>query len=252
MRTTAGTIFVVLPAYNEEKSLALLLPALHGVMAQLRLPYHVLVVNDGSQDGTGAVARQAASALPLEVVEHSSNRGLAAALRTGLRHILQRAEQNDIVITMDADMTHPPHVIPRMLAKLEEGCEVVIASRFQPGAVISGVPWDRFLYSLGARFLFQSLFPIPGVRDYTCAYRLYRAGALQQGFAAYGEHFITERGFACVADFLLKLRRLPIPMGEVPLELHYERRGGDSKMNVRRTIFQTLGLIVRRRLGRYG
>jgi dolichol-phosphate mannosyltransferase len=105
------------------------------------------------------------------------------------------------------------------------------------------------LYSIGAKWLFQVLFPIRGVRDYTCGYRVYRAEALQQAIEKYGDELITETGFSCMADLLLKLRKLPLKMSEVPLELHYENRGSGSKMRVLRTIRQTLLLMFRRRCG---
>jgi dolichol-phosphate mannosyltransferase len=150
---------------------------------------------------------------------------------------------------MDCDNTHPPRLILRMLERIDDGYDVVIASRFQPGARVIGVPWTRQLYSVGARWLFQLLFPIRGVRDYTCGFRAYRTESLRAAIAKYGDGLISETGFSCMADLLLKLRTLPIEMTEVPLELHYDRRGGGSKMRVLRTIRQTLGLLLRRRFG---
>jgi dolichol-phosphate mannosyltransferase len=97
--------------------------------------------------------------------------------------------------------------------------------------------------------MFQILFPIRGVRDYTCGYRAYRTETIRAAAAMYGDQLITETGFSCMADLLLKLRRLPLEMSEIPLELRYDRRGGGSKMRVLRTIRQTLMLMVRRRLG---
>jgi dolichol-phosphate mannosyltransferase len=187
--------------------------------------------------------------MPVELVEHQVNQGLAAALRTGLTEALRLCGPDDVIVTMDADNTHPPRLIPGMVAKVQEGHDVVIASRFQPGSQVHGVPRSRELYSLGARWMFQAMFPIRGVRDYTCGYRAYRAGALRQAVNAFGDQLISETGFSCMADLLLKLRRLELRMTEVPLELHYDRRGGASKMHVLRTIRQTLLLVLRRRLG---
>jgi dolichol-phosphate mannosyltransferase len=195
------------------------------------------------------VAQEAAQHMPVELVPHKKNQGLAAAIRTGLTAALARCGPNDAIITMDCDNTHPPRLIPQMLALLADDRDVVIASRFQPGARVIGVPRSRQLYSVGARWLFQLLFPIHGVRDYTCGYRAYRADAMRQAFDMYGDRLVSETGFSCMADVLLKLRRLPLVMAEVPLELHYDRRGGDSKMRVLRTIRQTLMLILRRRFG---
>jgi dolichol-phosphate mannosyltransferase len=206
-------------------------------------------VDDGSRDATAAVAREAAARLPVIIVPHSVNQGLAAAIRTGLTTAVAEAGPNDVIVAMDCDNTHPPRLILRMLDRIEDGYDIVIASRFQPGARVIGVPWTRQLYSVGARWLFQLLFPIRGVRDYTCGFRAYRTEALRAAIAKYGDGLISETGFSCMADLLLKLRTLPLEMTEVPLELHYDRRGGGSKMRVLRTIRQTLGLLLRRRFG---
>ena len=138
---------------------------------------------------------------------------------------------------------------PELQKKITQGFDVVIASRFQAGAKVHGVPPSRQLYSVAARYLFQATFPIRGVRDYTCGYRAYRAEALRQATRKYGNQLISETGFSCMADLLLKLQRLRLKMTEVPLELHYDRRGTGSKMRVARTIRQTLSLLVRRRFG---
>jgi dolichol-phosphate mannosyltransferase len=242
-------LYVVLPAYNEEQALPPLLHSIQAALGPAEISYGVIVVDDGSRDGTADVARRAAERLPVELVPHAKNQGLAAAIRTGITAALARCGSNDVIVTMDCDDTHPPRLIPEMLAKLGEGLDVVIASRFQPGAAVIGVPRSRQLYSIAARWLFQSMFPIAGVRDYTCGYRAYRAAALRQASERYGDGLISETGFSCMADLLLKLRSLPLAMGEVPLELRYDRRGAGSKMRVLRTIRQTMGLMLRRRFG---
>ena len=246
---TTPRVLVVLPAYNEQDALPPLLVSIQAALEPAEIPYRVIVVDDGSRDDTAKVAREAAGHLPVELVPHGVNQGLAAAIRTGLTTAVAEAGPDDVIVTMDCDNTHPPRLIPRMLAMIEDGCDVVIASRFQPGAEVIGVPRSRQLYSVVARWLFQVLFPIRGVRDYTCGFRAYRADALRQAIARYGDGLISETGFSCMADLLLKLRALPLEMGEVPLELRYDRRGGGSKMRVLRTIRQTLGLLLRRRFG---
>jgi dolichol-phosphate mannosyltransferase len=207
------------------------------------------VVDDGSRDATASIAREAAMHGPVELIMHVKNQGLAAAIRTGLGAAVARSGPSDVIITMDCDDTHPPRLIPQMLDEINEGRDVVIASRFQPGAKVVGVPASRMIYSIGAKWMFQVLFPIHGVRDYTCGYRAYRAETIRAAAAMYGDQLITETGFSCMADLLLKLRRLPLEMSEIPLELRYDRRGGGSKMRVLRTIRQTQMLMVRRRLG---
>lgn len=241
-------LLIVLPAYNEEESLGPLLDSIGVAMAGLGRPYEVIVVNDGSSDGTSRVASQASFRLPVTVVEHEQNSGLAAALRTGLEAAAGKSRRGDVIFTMDADNTHPPGLMPRMLSMLGEGCDVVIASRFQSGSRVVGVPLVRNWMSVGARAVFTLMLPIRGVRDYTCGYRAYRAGVLHDALAEYGDQFVTEKGFSCMVDVLLKLRGRGLVMGEAPLILRYDQKGGASKMKVAKTVWQTLSLIFRRRV----
>ena len=150
---------------------------------------------------------------------------------------------------MDADDTHQPGPILRMIRLIDEGYDVIIASRYQPGSRVYGVPVLRRFMSRAASLLMRVLFPTRGVRDFTCGYRAHRATALRQAVARYGSGFLDQDGFQCMVDILLKLRSLDILFAEVPLLLRYDRKSGKSKMNVARTARQTLSLLMRRRLG---
>lgn len=242
-------IIVTLPAYNEAASLRALLEALQKSMQEHGFAYRVILVNDGSSDGTAAVAEDMAGCMPLECIHHAENRGLGEAVRTGLLRALQIAGEGDIVVTMDADNTHTPSLVAPMAQRVWEGCDVVIASRFRPGARSLGVPLYRRLLSRGASWAFRLTFPTRGVRDFTSGYRAYRAGLLARGLERYGERFFAERGFACTVDILLELRSLGARMSEVPLVLRYDFKYGVTKMLVLRTIRETLRLLVARRLG---
>jgi dolichol-phosphate mannosyltransferase len=185
----------------------------------------------------------------VRLVQHEVNMGLAAALRTGLLASVANAADDDVIVTMDADLTHPPRLIPQLVNKLDEDrLDVVIASRFRPGAVMTGVPNYRRWLGYAGCCLFRVAFPTEGVREYTCGCRAYRPAILRRAIDAYGERFISEQGFSCMAEVLLKLRQLRARMGEIPLELRYEYRGAGSKMNVARTAAQTVWLIARRRI----
>ena len=244
-------IFVALPAYNESEALPRLLQRMLETLPQLPEPLSVVIVDDGSSDGTAAAARKFDSAaMPVHVVVHEKNRGLHGALDTGFRESLERASGSDWILTMDADDTHPPDLIAPMLAKAKAtGANVVIASRFQPGAEWLGLSWDRVLFSQTVSWMFRIAWPMKNVRDYTCGYRLYRASLLHDAYRKWGEIFVDEPSFACMPDVLWKVSRLSPVFAEVPLSLHYERKPGESKMNVARTIRRTLWLIVKRRLG---
>ena len=242
-------VIIILPAYNEERALGKLLSEIDDSMKELATGYRVVVVNDGSADRTSEVAAEMASAMPLTVIDHEQNRGLGESIRTGLMHAVDDASERDTIVTMDADNTHTPHLIGRMLSAIREGNDVVIASRYQPGARIIGVPGYRKLLSRGANLAFRVLFPTPNVRDFTTGYRAYRAGMLKEAFSRYGEDFVGQSGFSCMVDILLKLRELDAIMSEVPLVLRYDLKQDVSKMLVLRTVGTTLQLMVSRRLG---
>lgn len=241
-------IYLLLPAYNEQEALALLLPKIHQVMQQHQLTGQIVVVDDGSADGTAEAARAAGAH---QVLAHPHNMGLAAALRTGLGYIASAAQSDDVIVIMDADNTHDPDLIPRMLQQIDAGFAVVIASRFRPGARVVGVPFIRqFLSSLGG-WVYRLLVPIRGVRDYTCGYRAYRAGVIQKAVQCWGDRFITETGFAAMVDILLKLRLLDhVSMTELPFVLRYDRKPGVSKMRVGANITASLRLALRRAAGK--
>jgi dolichol-phosphate mannosyltransferase len=245
-------IVVVLPAYNEAEALPRLVSRVREVVASLGDQMTVVVVDDGSTDDTAAVAEQLTTpALPVQVVRHGANRGLHGALDTGLRAALALTGPSGWIVTMDADDTHPPDLI-RSMIQHPAGASVVIASRFQPGAEIRGLTWNRSLFSNGVRYLFQIAWHLRGVRDYTCGYRVYRADILQRAYERWGDRFVSERSFACMPDVLWKVSRIGATFAEVPLSLHYDRKPGASKMNVRRTVWRTLVLIARRRFDHSG
>ncbi len=246
-RRPAGRIIVVLPAFNEELGLGSLLERIDQVMYEDQASYEVILVDDGSTDGTVAVAEEHARHMPIRIQRHPKNRGLGATIRDGLHGALAICQDKDTIVVMDADNTHTPGLIRTMARMIKEGNDVVIASRYQPGSRVLGVPWHRRLLSAGASLLFRLCFPIPGVKDYTCGYRAYRAELLGLAFERYGEEFVSEDGFQCMVDILLKLRTMGAIVGEAPLVLRYDLKEGASKMNVLSTTRRTLALLLRRR-----
>jgi dolichol-phosphate mannosyltransferase len=241
------TVIFVLPTYNEAENLAPLLDQVRATMEGARLTYKVVVVDDGSNDATYAVVDDHARRMPIIIERNMFNKGLACALRMGLLRATAIADPTDVIVTMDADNTHKPDQVLQCLRALGQGADIVIASRYRPGAEIHGLSAFRRALSHGASLLFRICFPMRGVRDYTCGYRVCRAELLQRAIRLYGEDFISERGFSSVADTLLKLHKLGGRIAEIPLILRYDRKKGESKMAVARTILQTLWLLLRRR-----
>jgi dolichol-phosphate mannosyltransferase len=243
-------VHVVLPAYNEARRIGKLLRRIDEDLREAGIAYRVLVLDDGSTDDTAAIVSHCARDMPVVLERHDKNQGLGAAIRDGLSLAAAGAADRDVIVTMDADDTHAPGLIVRMVRMVREGHDVVIASRYQPGARTIGVPWPRRLLSYGGSWLCRVLLPIPGVRDFTCGYRGYRAKVIKQALAEYGPRFVDQEGFQCMVDILFKLRNQRLVFGEVPLILRYDLKEGGTKMRVGATIVSTLGLLLRRRFGR--
>jgi dolichol-phosphate mannosyltransferase len=235
-------VWVVLPAYNEEENLPGLLRQLEALRG---IPLRVVVVDDGSTDGTKAVVEGWSGQLHPVLVCHPRNLGLGRAIDTGLRYVLDRAGPRDVLVTLDADGSHLPAQIPDLVAAVERGADLAIASRYRPGARVEGVPLVRRFLSFGARLLLTALFPIPGVRDYTCGFRAYRAGLLRSALDRYGDRLVESQGFAVMAELLLKLRPLRPSVQEIPIVLRYDLKRGRSKLPPLRTVRQYLHMVVR-------
>jgi dolichol-phosphate mannosyltransferase len=241
-------IALALPAYNEERALPQVLENFRRVVGGAGYDIRAVVVDDGSADGTARVIEEWSRRLWLTTMRHKVNRGLGETIRDALRLAVNTARPDEIVVSMDADNTHPMDLILEMIPRIGEGYDVVIASRYRAGAGVVGLSGARHLMSFGARVLYQVLFPIRGVRDYTCGFRAYRAGILAKAFERYGDGLVTERSFASMAEILLRLARMGARMSEVPMVLRYDLKGGASKMNVPRTVMKTLALMARLRL----
>jgi dolichol-phosphate mannosyltransferase len=247
-------IYVIFPAYNEEQVIRPTLLALAEAYRDREAEVLAVLVDDGSTDRTVAEAERAVAEsggrLALQVLKHEVNRGLGAGLRTGIYWCLDHAADDDVVVTLDADNTHPPAMIPKLVERVRSGFDLAIASRYRAGAEVHGVPGYRRALSDVGRLVFQALYPIPGVRDYTCCFRAYRVPLLRKARGVYGDQLCTARGFEAVMDLLLRLGPLGARIAEIGFVLDYGERVGQSKMKVLRTIRQTLALLARRRLER--
>ncbi|MBW2401426.1 MAG: glycosyltransferase family 2 protein, partial [Deltaproteobacteria bacterium] len=108
-------VIITLPAYNEEETLPPLLDRIREAMEENLIEYRVIVVNDGSTDGTGEMVDQMRDTMPITRIDHERNRGLGEAIRTGLLAAIEGAKDRDIIVTMDSDNTHTPGLIARMV-----------------------------------------------------------------------------------------------------------------------------------------
>lgn len=245
-------LIVMLPAYNEAVGLPPLIAAFEELFATLPPDSDplIVVVDDGSQDGTADVLREpAARGAPVQLVQHPENRGLGQAIMTGLRACMEHVRSDeDAIVCMDADNTHPPDHAAPMLERIAGGADIVIASRYRRGSKQVGVPLFRQALSLGALIVFKAVLQLPGVRDYTCGYRAYRAGLIRRALEEYGDGLITRAGFACTDQLLVHLAALGnVRIEEVPFILRYDRKHGESKLRLGVTVKETFRLLAEAR-----
>lgn len=242
-------IIVVLPCYNEEDNLVPLIERYENNFVQLLnlgFQREYIVVDDGSTDESPQILKELMSKIPLTVITHSPNQGLGASIRDGLRLATERSKDQDIIITMDSDNSHPPELIGTMVQKILEGNHVVIASRYRYGSRVVGLERYREWLSRIAGILFKITYNIRNVRDYTCGFRAYESAHLRKAFEVYGDKLIEQSGFQCMAEIIIKLNRIQDTIFyEVPLILRYDRKQGASKMKVLNTVFNTLKMLLK-------
>lgn len=244
-------VWVVLPAYNEAENLPGVLDGFKKMAEDVyNLQLSFILVDDGSTDDTAQIAMQCVEPLPMVVYRNERNIGLSETFVRGMVIASEQAAPDEIILCMDADNSHSPGLTLRMVRSILEGRDIVIASRYQIGAVVRGVPFSRRVLSRGMSWLFRAVYPIEQVRDYSCGYRAYRAGFLQKALESQGKRLFAGEGFACMAGLLISLARQGAVCGEVPIILRYDKKASGSKMNVARTIFQTLRMLMQERFRR--
>jgi len=239
-------VYILLPIYNEEGSLPILLEKLDKGMQRRGFQYHIIAYNDGSKDNSLEVLNRHKELMPITVIGEKNNRGLGVALRSLIKKTLEMSsDKDDIAVVLDSDDTHNPEHIYQMVNKLRDGFDVVIASRYLADSRIVGVSWSRQVFSIGASWLMRIMFHIKGVKDYTCGYRAYTINCLRKAYEKFGEALIEEESFACMAELILKLRSMNIIAVEIPIILRYDQKYGKSKMNILKTIRRTLMMLCR-------
>jgi dolichol-phosphate mannosyltransferase len=225
-------VLVVVPTYNERDTLPVVLRRLRDAVPDA----DVLVVDDGSPDGTGAVADAWAAQDPaVSVLHRDAKQGLGAAYRAGFGWGLERGYE--VLVEMDADGSHPPEQLPRLLAPLQ-WADLVIGSRYVPGGAVVNWPAQRLWLSRGGN-TYTRLALALGVRDATAGYRAFRRDALVR----IEVDTIASQGYCFQVDTTRRASRLGLRVVEVPITFT-ERAVGESKMS-RQIVSEALWRVTR-------
>lgn len=206
------TLSLVIPTYNESKGLELLLERIFGVLRRAGIDGEVVIVDDNSPDGTGALAEDLKAKYPLKVVHRAGKLGLSSAVIDGWA-----VAEGRILGVMDADLSHDPEILPDMVASITDGrAEVAVGSRYIPGGGLGNWPLKRRITSMVAVLLGR---PICPANDVTSGYVMFRRGVIE------GVQLDTI-GFKIVLEVLVKGRYRYFT--EVPYTF-IDRAAGESK-----------------------
>src|SRR3989338_6837834 len=216
----------------------------HDALTRAGKEYRIVVLDDGSSDGTAAAAARLSVRYPLTLLKHEKNQGLGRTLKDGLEYLADHSAPDDIVVTMDCDDTHEPRYILEAVRKLERGHDLVILSRYAEGGGEEGLSAAKSLMSRGAGIFLKAFFPIRGLREYSCGYRVMRASALKKARAAFGDLVrLTGLGFAVCPEFLVRMRMLGARITEVPFTLRYDQKKSPSKNRPLKTILGYFAIV---------
>jgi len=235
---------VVIPTYNEAENLPVLIPRLLGLnIDQLK----ILIVDDVYPDVTGRIAEELSQAHPgrMQVLHRLGlERGLGAAYIDGFRKAL--SDEADIIFGMDADLSHDPADIPRMLAQISQ-YDMIVGSRYAPGGGVDGHwGWYRVFLSNCAQWYIQMMLGLK-TRDATSAFRCYKRTALEQVNLVSMEPV----GFSFLIEVLFSVEKLGLKVGEYPIRFR-DRERGQSKVSLRVISSAMVNVLrIKKKFGRY-
>jgi dolichol-phosphate mannosyltransferase len=229
---TSATL-VVLPTYDECENIDTVLRRVRAAVPHA----HVLVVDDNSPDGTADLADAVARELGgISVLRRPGPEGLGSAYRDGFRWGLARGY--DVMVEMDADLSHDPAVLPILLRTIDAGADLVIGSRYVPGGVAADWPFARRAISrIGCRYA-QLMLRLP-TRDATSGYRAYRGAALR----SVDLDTVRANGYGFQVEMAYRVLRIGGAIVEVPIEFR-DRTAGTSKMSLR-IVVEALVLVTK-------
>jgi dolichol-phosphate mannosyltransferase len=225
------TLAIIVPTYNEALNLPHLVPRIRAAVPDAR----ILVVDDGSPDGTSAVAKD----LGVEVLDRATKSGRGGAVLAGL--LKAREDDNvDWFLEMDADLSHQPEEIERLIGA-SQGADMVVGSRYLPTAGIEGWSWRRKIWSRMSNRMIRTVLGVP-MSDFTNGFRLYSRRAV--------DHLagtpLRETGYISLSEWAYSLHRGGLEILEVPTTF-INRRLGTSNMSAGEAVNALRGLIRMRR-----
>lgn len=216
-----NSLSIIIPTYNEEENIGKIIFTLQKILENNSIPYEILVMDDNSTDKTQTIVQNISnSSLNIHLIVRSRDHGLSQSVVDGFSR-----SQNNLLIVMDADFSHPPSAVVELYHALTQGYDLVIGSRYIKGGAIENWPVERKILSFGATFLARLLFP--NINDPVSGFFGLHRRILE-------EARLKPRGYKILLEVLGKSNWNSII--ELPIKF-VEREGGSSKLNLK-VIFQ--------------
>lgn len=232
-----GSTWILLPTYNEALNIESFVAEVRGAVPAAR----VLIIDDGSPDGTGDIADAiAARDEQVAVLHRARKEGLGPAYIAGFRHALEAGAER--VVEMDADFSHDPHQLPRLL-EASEGADLVIGSRYVNGGEVENWSAVRRFISRGGSAYARFVLGLR-VRDLTGGFKCFRRGVLE----AIDLESVASKGYAFQVEMTYRAVQAGFEVVEVPITFR-DRRAGASKMS-RAIVAEAAWRVPRLRFGR--
>jgi glycosyltransferase involved in cell wall biosynthesis len=236
-------IYICIPSYNEAGTIGLLLWKVRQVMAEFPRDYHLLVLDDGSTDGTVELLDPYTRVLPLTVVRNATRQGYAASVERLIREVVERSThpKRDVAVTLQADFTEAPEDIPALIKRIEGGADVVSAQLAEPAA---DVPRSHRWSRRGLGWLLRRT-GFPGVGfDPLSGFRAYRVAVLKRALSERnGGTLLSRQGWAANAELLLAVTPHARRTESADVSLRHHLRQRETRFQPWDTLFETWNVV---------
>lgn len=240
-------IYILIPSYNDSRNFSKLLSNLNFSIASKK---RIFIIDDGSTDNTKEVIKKLSEKFPVTRIGYSQNKGPGYAFKFGFNYLMPKLQNDDLVITMEADNTADCRILPKMVDKIKTA-DVVLASPYAKNGKFIGMSSTRKLLSFVANVLDKLIFRVENVKTYSSFNRIYKGAILKRVKEKYGDYFITEDGFSAVVELIIKLSKIGARFSEVPAVVDWSNKRGKSKMKIKKTITRHLIIYKNYISGKY-
>jgi dolichol-phosphate mannosyltransferase len=226
---------IVIPTYNEAGNIRVLIQR---IMSLHIKNLKIIIIDDDSSDGTKEILKNLSKQYTLSYFIRKTKRGYGSALKFGL----EKAKNYDIIITMDADLSHNPKEIPQMMRKIKLGYDLIIGSRYVHGGKTINWPILRKITSRATNLFVRAMI-LTGIRDNTSGYRAY-SGKLMRTIVS----DINSEGYSILEEMLFLALKNKARIAEIPIEFD-NRKEGESKARMLKEFFNLARTLLKIRLG---